>query len=285
MKKGLRHRTVRALFREGGKRPVDENGMSITVLGTRGSVTTGGRDREIFGGDTSCYMVRAGGETVFLDAGSGLISAPAELPRPPHILLSHLHIDHVLGLGMYPRLSQKGQETTIHVPVGPGEDPKELLDRLYSPPLWPLSLSDYAGTVRILPLTFPLRIGELTVEGLPGCHPGGSVIMKLTYAGRSIVYATDYEYEERSADHLEAFARGTDLLLFDGQYTEPELPARRGFGHSTAEKGLALMERSGARRLLLIHHDPRSTDDMLLAREAQLPGRARYARKGERIVL
>lgn len=259
--------------------------MSVTVLGTRGSVTVGGRDREIFGGETSCYMVRAGGETVFLDAGSGLISAPAELPRPPHILLSHLHLDHVLGLGMYPRLSRPGLETAIHVPAGPGEDPKELLDRLYSPPFWPLSLSGYAGTVRILPLTFPLQIGELTVEGFPGRHPGGSVIMKLTYRGRSMVYATDYEYEESSADALAAFARGTDLLLFDGQYTESELPAHRGFGHSTAEKGLALAARSGAGRLLLIHHDPRSTDETLLAREAQLSGKAHYAREGERIVL
>ena len=81
---------------------MDKNKMSVTVLGTRGSVTVSGRDREIFGGNTSCYMIRAGGETVFLDAGSGLISAPVELPRPPPILLRHLHIDHVLGLGMYP---------------------------------------------------------------------------------------------------------------------------------------------------------------------------------------
>ena len=264
---------------------MDENKMSVTVLGTRGSVTVSGRDREIFGGNTSCYMIRAGGETVFLDAGSGLISAPVELPRPPHILLSHLHIDHVLGLGMYPRLSMKGRETVIHVPAAPGEDPEALLDRLYSPPFWPLSLSGYAGAVRIRPLTFPLQIGELTVEGLPGCHPGGSVLMKLTYKGRSLVYATDYEYEDSSAEQLAGFARGTDLLLYDGQYEEPELESRRGFGHSTAEKGLALMERCEARQLLLIHHDPRSTDDALLAREARLAGKARYAREGEEIVL
>ena len=93
--------------------------LSLKVLGTRGSMAVTHRNQQIFGGNTSCYMVRAGDETVFLDAGSGILSAPVDFPRPPHILISHLHLDHVLGLGMYPRLVMKGRETLIHVPAGP----------------------------------------------------------------------------------------------------------------------------------------------------------------------
>ncbi len=260
--------------------------LSLTVLGARGSTAVCRKDRETFGGDTSCYMVRAGGETVFLDAGSGLLSAPVELPRPPHILLTHFHLDHVLGLGMYSRLSRKGLETRIYVPVRQGEDPKELLDRLYSPPFWPVSLSRYAGEVRILPLSTPLQIGELRVESIPGNHPGDNVVLKLSFHGKSLVYATDYEYEERSFNRLAEFAMGTDLLLYDGQYAEEELSGRKGFGHSSPDRGLELMERSGAGRLLLIHHDPGSSDADLLNRESQI-GRenVRFAREGETIDL
>ena len=159
--------------------------LSLKVLGTRGSMAVTHRNQQIFGGNTSCYMVRAGDETVFLDAGSGILSAPVDFPRPPHILISHLHLDHVLGLGMYPRLVMKGRETLIHVPAGPGEDPARLLGGVYSPPYWPVPLSAYGGTVRIRPLTFPLRIGDLLIEGVPGCHPGGNFIIRLSRRGNS----------------------------------------------------------------------------------------------------
>ena len=260
--------------------------VQLTVLGPRGSMATGRKDCVLFGGDSSCYMVRAGEETLFLDAGSGLLAAPTEFPRTPHILLSHLHLDHLLGLGMYPRLSQEGRETLIHVPTTAGEDPLALLDGLYSPPYWPLSLRGYAGTVRVLPLALPLAIGELTVEGIPGNHPNGSLLLKLSWRGKRIVYATDYEYEESSFSRLAAFSRDADLLLYDGQFSEEELPARRGFGHSTPEKGMELMERSRAKKLLLIHHDPRSGDELLLEREAGIARESvRFAREGEEIIL
>ena len=265
---------------------MDDGRLSLTVLGTRGSMAMSERDRSVFGGSTSCYMIRAGEETVFLDAGSGLLLSPEELPGTPHILLSHLHLDHLLGLGMYRRLSQKGKETVIHVPTAPGEDPAELLDALYSPPIWPLSLKAYAGDVRIVPLKLPMRIGEIAIEGIPGSHPGGCVLLKLSWRGRSIVYATDYEWEEESFARLVELSRGADLLLYDGQFTEEELSACKGFGHSTPEKGMELLERSGARRLLIVHHAPHCTDETLLEREARI-GRAdvRFARDGEVIEL
>ena len=75
-----------------------------------------------------------------------------------------------------------------------------------------------------------------------------------------------------------------DLLLYDGQFTVKDSVAKRGFGHSTAEKGVELMECSGAKRLLLIHHDPQASDEELLCRERRFNSeRIRYAREGEEI--
>lgn len=260
--------------------------LSLRVLGTRGSMAVTRKDQQIFGGSTSCYVVRAGDETVFLDAGSGILNAPVDFPRPPHILISHLHLDHVLGMGMYPRLTMKGKETLIHVPAGPGEDPARLLGGVYSPPYWPVPLSSYSGTVRIRPLTFPLRIGDLLIEGVPGCHPGGNFIIRLSRQGRHIVYASDYEYEEHSFHRLMKLAAGADLVLLDGQYTAEELEQRRGFGHSCPELGLELMEKCKIAHLWLVHHDPQRTDAQLLAWEEEIARKnVHFAREGEEILL
>ena len=93
----------------------DERGeLRLTVLGSRGSMPVSQKGREVFGGATSCCMVQAGEDCVFLDAGTGLLSAPTEFPRPPLILVTHLHLDHILGLGMYRRLVTRGAKTLLH---------------------------------------------------------------------------------------------------------------------------------------------------------------------------
>ena len=253
----------------------------LTVLGTRGSMPVSGNKYAVFGGATSCYMVEAGDTTVFLDAGSGLIDAPSEYAQPPVILLSHLHLDHVLGLGMYPRLSQEGKRTELYMPAADGREARKWMDALYSPPFWPCSLADYRGDLACHALSFPLQLGELKIEGISGNHPGGCVIFRLTYQGKRIVYATDYEYEEKSFKDLVAFSEKADLLLYDAQYTEEEYERARGFGHSTARKGLELFQLCGAKRMLFIHHNPLTDDSALEARETEVePDVVNYARQG-----
>jgi ribonuclease BN (tRNA processing enzyme) len=92
-------------------------GMRLTVLGATGSMAVSRKGRESYGGATSCYMVQAGEDCVFLDAGSGLLAAPSKFPKPPLILISHLHLDHMLGLGMYSRLLLKGEKTRLCMPT------------------------------------------------------------------------------------------------------------------------------------------------------------------------
>ncbi len=264
-----------------------EKDFSLTVLGPRGSMAVSRSDITVFGGDSSCYMVRAGDETVFLDAGSGLISAPAVYPKPPVILLSHLHLDHVIGLGMFPGLSRRGQKTRLFVPFCEnGDQVLSLMKRLYAPPFWPLELSEYEGELDAQPFPAAMRIGELIIETMKGNHPGGSLVIRLLYHGKSVVYATDYEYTEASFSALAAFSEHADLLLYDAQYDDEEYEQKKGFGHSTARKGLELQRASGAKRLMLIHHDPKCTDDVLLQREQELTGaQAAYAREGQTVVL
>ena len=265
---------------------MNHSDFCLTVLGARGSIPVSHRKIQEFGGSTSCYLVRAGDETIILDAGTGLIFAPDIPGKAPTIMLSHLHLDHILGLGMYPRLSQAGTLTHLLLPADSAEDAKTRLASLYSPPFWPLPLTEYTGTLDVAPLSPAFRIGEVRVETAEGRHPGGCKVFRLYCKDKSLVYATDFEPDAASFSALAAFSRGTDLLLYDAQYTEAVYPQRKGFGHSTAEKGIELMEQSGAARLLLIHHDPHALDDELLRRERMLDrANAHYAREGEVIYI
>ncbi|MBQ9504379.1 MAG: hypothetical protein IJU93_05170, partial [Lachnospiraceae bacterium] len=106
------------------------------------------------------------------------------------------------------------------------------------------------------------------------------------YRGKSILYITDYEYEESSFEELKAFSRDAELILYDGQYEPEEAELKKGFGHSTAQKGIELLEAAGAKSMLLVHHDPLSTDEILLQREGKLNRNdIRYARQGETVEL
>lgn len=256
--------------------------MKLTVLGTRGSMTVSEKGRAHFGGATSCYMVQAGGSCVFLDAGSGLLSAPVLFPDPPLILLSHLHLDHLLGLGMYARLLMRGKKTIIAAPAESDEDARAQLNGVFSPPYWPVALEEYSGDVEIRCAVTPMQYGAIHIDSIPGNHPSGCRVYKLSCGEKSLVYATDFEHEEESFDRLAAFAAGTDLLLYDGQYDEEEYLRSKGFGHSTANKGIELMERCGAKRLLLVHHSPFATDTQLLFRQQQIGSQnVSFAREGE----
>ena len=260
--------------------------MRVKVLGTRGSVPVSGADYAVFGGSTSCYLVEAGDERIILDAGSGLVHAPKLDTHDLVILLSHSHMDHLMGLGLYARMSLPGATTRLLLPARDDRAAQEVIERMYSPPLWPLGLTDYCGDLRIGAMPQFLRIGKVTIQAEQGSHPGGCVLLKVCFAGKALVYATDFEHGEEASSRLAEFCRGADALLYDGQYSDEEYESHRGFGHSTPSEGVSIMERAGIKRLVIVHHDPQSTDSVLIARERAL-GRCdvHFAREGEVIEL
>ncbi len=263
-----------------------EKDFMVMVLGCRGSMAVSGKDYLTFGGATSCYMVKAGEQTIFIDGGSGLYFAPSDFKEDPVIIISHLHLDHILGLGTYPRLSMEGKKTRILIPAREEDDVKKNTDMVFFPPFWPVSLSDYRGDIRFERLCFPMTIGDIRIFGMEGNHPGGCYSIRVCYKGRSLVYISDYEYSEESFQRLAGFSENTDLILYDAQYTPEEYEKKKGYGHSTAERGIELKDICKAKRMLFIHHDPMSTDEILLERERRLEREdISYARDREVIYL
>ena len=261
--------------------------MKLTVLGTRGSVPVEGKDFEIYGGATSCYKVQAGNEEIYLDVGSGIVSA---LPKPTSnitILLTHMHLDHLVGLPFFIALTQKDRLIDIYAAERVGLKPKDAIDRLISNPFWPCKIEGYPAKVSFHLLPKKFFIGEVEVDTLEGSHPKGSTIYKLTYQGKSLVHATDFEHNPEACEALIDFAKGCDLLLYDAQYTADEYERYRGYGHSTPEEGIKVAAEAGAKKLIFVHHAPLRTDEELakLERTFGLDDKIMFAKVGDEFLL
>ena len=185
------------------------------------------------------------------------------------ILLGHLHWDHTQGLPFFAAAAHPQSRVRVLVPAQ--GDPKEVLGRSMAPPHFPLRPEELRGDWEF----GTIEAGESDVEGFrvlarPVPHGGGrSLAYRVTDGGVTLTYLTDHSPivlgpgpEGLGAYHPDAIAlaSGTDLLIHDAQHTAAEFPAKSFLGHSAVEYAIGLAERSGARRLVLFHHDPDRTD-------------------------
>lgn len=274
--------------------------MKVTVWGARGSQASPGPDTAEYGGNTSCLQVETvPGHLLVLDAGTGIRplgqAAPADVSRVD-VLLSHLHMDHIQGLGFFGLLYRPGLEVHVWGPASATMDLRERLSRYLSPPLFPVRLRDLDCDLRIETVPFePFELPGVTVSADLVCHPGPTVGYRLETPAGVVAYLPDHEPELCGGTFTHdpewtsgtALAAGADLLFHDAQYTHDEYAIRIGWGHSTGAAALAFAELAGARHLVLTHHDPTHDDAHLaawhgrLAEEAPDGLRVSSAREGD----
>lgn len=264
---------------------------SVMILGARGSVPVSGGDFLRYGGATTCILVRMAGQTVVLDAGTGLMTIPSVLREEEQrvsLLLSHPHADHLMGLPMCPLLYQPGSQMDLYAARRGGLGAEEQVRAFMSPPLWPVGPEQLPYPPAFHDLSEQLKLGDLTVECMGGVHPGGVTLFRLTGGGRSVVFITDCTLTDGLLPRLKDFARDCGLLLCDGQYSDAEWPDRSGFGHSTWTTAARLGSACGAKRVRVIHHDPAHTDSQLDAAAEELRRihpNCGFARAGEEVFL
>ena len=261
--------------------------MRLTVLGARGSVPVGGTQTNIYGGETSCYLVDAGDYVIFLDAGTGLLKAPRiDENKEIIILLSHPHIDHLLGLPLFDEMASPNRKITVYGRTMGGISTSEQIRGLFSKLYWPVTPWDISKNFQCSDPDFPLVLKSIVIETAVLPHPGGCLGYRISYKGKSAVYMTDCELNEGGIERLSEFAKDSDLLLCDSQYTAEEYEGKRGFGHSTIDNAIKLMEKSCSKKMLLIHHDPHRTDKQLEEMEKDITDtRICFARSGMQIEL
>jgi phosphoribosyl 1,2-cyclic phosphodiesterase len=265
----------------------------------RGSIPTPGYETSRYGGNTLCVEVGLSGcgRTLIIDAGSGIRRLGDDLlarGRPPDglgvdLLLSHTHLDHILGLPFFGPLYRRDTRVTIY---GPTISPSDRLEQVIGGQLcyryFPVRQVELAARITYVDLregVYDLGDG-ITLTATYLNHPLLCMGYRLDWGGRSVCTAFDTEpfrnlfvtdprdpaYDELMALEgeqaareaglrMQAFFRGADLLIHDGQYTEQEYGAgRAGWGHSSIEQAIRAAEAAGCRRLALIHHDPMRSD-------------------------
>jgi phosphoribosyl 1,2-cyclic phosphodiesterase len=263
--------------------------MRIRIWGCRGSLATPGPGTVRVGGNTSCVEVRTGDDDlIILDAGTGLrplgLNVAAEDVRTVHILLSHLHLDHLEGLGFFAPLWNPKVEIHFWGPPSPTQTLQRRIARYLSPPLFPVHIADIPSK----PIFHDAPTEEWTIGGArilaaQISHSGPTLGYRISENGRSLAYMPDHEpvragdLSRLTPDWISGYqiARGADLLLHDSQYTEEEYPSKVGWGHSSVAHVVAYGKATGVKQLMLFHHDPMHNDDALdekLARARELWG-------------
>ena len=250
--------------------------MRVTLWGTRGSLPSAGPDTVRYGGNTSCVEVRgADGTCLILDAGTGIRRLGAAIePRLPRVdvLLTHLHMDHIQGLGFFAPLHRPDLEVHVWGPPSTTLDLRARLGRYLSPPLFPVHLRDLPSPLALhdVPLG-RFGIGGLQIAAALVCHPGPTVGYRITEGERSVTYIPDHEPAlgarnfPMSPEWMSGFdlAAGVDLLIHDAQYTPAEYATHVGWGHSSIPQTIGFASVAKARRLVTFHYDPSHSDDFL----------------------
>jgi phosphoribosyl 1,2-cyclic phosphodiesterase len=252
--------------------------LRLRIWGCRGSIATPSPETTAYGGNTSCVEVALDdGTALVLDAGTGIRALGLDLvrrgTRNVHLLLTHLHLDHLEGLRFFAPLWDAGATIDVWGPRSPVVSLRDRILRSFSPPLFPLDFRDVPASV-----TFhDLPAGGWSVAGISiladlVLHPGPTLGFRLEAGGSTVAYIPDHEpalagIDGVPLDWLSAsrLAHDADLLIHDAQYSDDEYATRIGWGHSSVADAVAYSRAVGARRLVLFHHEPEHSDAALEA--------------------
>jgi phosphoribosyl 1,2-cyclic phosphodiesterase len=250
--------------------------MIVRLWGTRGSLASSGPETAGYGGNTaSVEIVGADGTILALDAGTGIRRLGAAIDPSADrvdILLTHLHMDHIQGLGFFAPFFRPSGEIHVWGPASATMELRTRLTRYLSPPLFPVRIRDLDARVVLHDAPDdPVSIGGFEVVAQHVIHPGPTVGYRITADGASVAYLPDHE-PALGAGHFPEeprwtsgfdLASGVDLLIHDGQYSDEERVGRIGWGHSSVSEAVAFAELAKVRRLILFHHDPSHSDAVL----------------------
>jgi phosphoribosyl 1,2-cyclic phosphodiesterase len=249
--------------------------MKIKLWGVRGSIPTTGPETDFYGGNTSCVTVSHDDYVLVLDGGTGirqLTGSNYPAGKRIDVLLTHLHLDHIQGLGFFSPLFDVSKEIHIWGPASSSQTLFARLSRYLSPPLFPVLLRDLPCKLHLHEIgNSHFEAGPFRIQSNYIIHPGPTVGYRITNSRSVFTFIPDHEpalgekgiIKEKKWVSGFDLAEGVDLLLHDGQYTRDEYLPRRGWGHSCIDDACLFASLADVKKILLTHHDPTHTDAFL----------------------
>ncbi len=270
--------------------------MLVTFWGVRGSYPIGRADNVRYGGNSTCIQVQAAGEEpLIMDGGSGLRVLGTTLQDSPfgagegraNILIGHTHWDHILGYPFFGPFYLKGNHFTFYSAGQSEADLPLILEGQHQELHFPVPFEELRAEMvfnRILPGE-RFKVGGFSIHAIQLNHPGITLGYRIEHEDAAVVIITDtariqhVQQGEGMAQEverlgLEAFkeafttglveaVRGADMLVHDSHFLEDEIVGKEHWGHSTANDALALAQAAGVKNLMLFHHAPEHSDDMV----------------------
>jgi phosphoribosyl 1,2-cyclic phosphodiesterase len=272
--------------------------IRVFFWGTRGSIVAPGPTTQRYGGNTACVQLVGfensipGAATaednphLILDGGTGLAALQSVLLRGAcgkgkgtlHLLLSHFHWDHLIGIPFFAPMFFKGNrmffyganETNLRASI------ERLFTSVYSPIKGTGNLSADIHYCELARDGTSNHIDGFTVDVSETNHPTHTAAFRIRYENSDVVYATDHEAGDAEADRkLVTLARGANLLILDAQFSTAQRRERAGYGHSSNLEAVDLALQAGIDTLVMFHHNPEHDDDTLDALEKEAKARAK----------
>ena len=243
--------------------------MRLRFWGVRGSVPWTVPSAIGHGCNTPCLELtdEESGDTLILDAGSGIVGLGPTIKGPPRelaVVLTHYHWDHLQGLPFLAQLYMPDWKPRIFAPQL-GTAHADWLDTLFRSPFFPVPPEQLPNRPTLDMIDGSLTFGRFELETVALNHPGGALGYRIRGITGDVVYATDHEFGNPDFDDpLAEFARGAAVLILDAHFTPEEFLGHRGWGHSTWRQCAEFASRVDAGGLWLFHHKPGRTDEALV---------------------
>jgi phosphoribosyl 1,2-cyclic phosphodiesterase len=244
--------------------------MRIKFWGVRGSTPTPQLENMRYGGNTSCVEVRLGDRLFIFDCGTGFRILGHALrhefngrPLFAHVFVSHFHWDHIQGLPFFGPLYDKRENDFAFHSFTRTHSLKQVFEAQMASPYFPVGMGEMKADRKFYELgEGRMEMGNITLRTAWLNHPQGCLGFRLESKDGVLVYATDNEPGNSEFDkNLRKLAAGADILIYDAQYLPDEYEARRrGWGHSHWREAVNVVMESGAKELILYHHDPDHDD-------------------------
>lgn len=223
-----------------------------------------------------------------LDCGTGARPLGRDLfsrsLRELDMLFTHFHMDHIVGFPFFGPLFGPGYKLRVTVPAFSEEEARDRLGRFVNGVYHPLRIREAPCALSFHPIQpgRPFQRGPFEITGVRMNHPGGAVGYRITGPSHTVCYFTDTAPLARPGEGVAAglpapaaerqvieAMRDADLVIFDTMFSFDEYLEKMTWGHAYPEYAVALARAANVQHLVMFHHAPDASDEVMDELEQQ----------------